>query len=253
MTTGETSSSPGGIREELEVTFCIPCLNEETRVIPTVETVCAAMREVGGSFEIIVVDDGSTDGTAAAVEAFRGKHPDLPVRLHRNPRNMGLARSFVDTAFRGRGRHYRLICGDNVESQETLVRILREKDQADLVIPYHATLEGKSAARIAISNLYTGLVNLLSGYDLHYYNGHPLYRRYHVMRWASYNYGFGFQADLVTMLLDEGATHREIAVDGRHCEKERGTTPLNLRNFVSTGHTLFDISLRRVRRMAFGR
>jgi hypothetical protein len=33
------------------------------------------------------------------------------------------------------------------------------------------------------------------------------------MRWAPYNYGFGFQADLITMLLEEGADYVEVPVD----------------------------------------
>jgi glycosyltransferase involved in cell wall biosynthesis len=251
MTGGELV--PTGIREELDLTICIPCLNEESRVVPAIENTCAAAREVGCSYEIFVIDDASTDGTSAAVEDFCRRHPDLPVKLHRNPYNLGLARSFVDTAFRGRGKYYRLVCGDNVDSKELIVRILREMGRADLIIPYHATISGKSWPRVALSKFYTWLVNVLSGYRLHYYNGHPIYRRFHVMRWASYNYGFGFQADLVTMLLDEGATHLEVAVAGSHVTKPRESTPLTLRNFVSTGHTLFDITLRRVRRVFFGR
>jgi glycosyltransferase involved in cell wall biosynthesis len=240
---------PAGIREELDITLFIPCLNEEQRVVPTLETVQAAMAELGFSHEVIVVDDGSTDRTAAVVEQFIRDHPDLPVRLHRNLRNLGLSRSFVDTAFRGRGRYYRLVCGDNVEPKEAMVAILRLMGQADIIVPYYPVLPGKSRARKAISKTYTWLVDRISGYRLHYYNGCALYRRYHVMRWAPYDYGFGFQADLITTLLDEGATYLETPVPGTHFVKEGGSSPLNFRNFISTGHTLFEILLRRLRRV----
>lgn len=242
--------TPDGVREEIDLTLFVPCLNEEARVVPTLETVRAALGELSLRHEVIVVDDGSTDRTAEVVQAYLRDHPDLPVRLHRNPRNFGLSRSFVDTAFRGRGRYYRLVCGDNIESKETMVRLLREVGQADMILPYYPVLPGKSAVRRAISKTFTRIVNLLGGYDLHYYNGCALYRRYHVMRWASYNYGFGFQADLVTKLLDEGATYREIPLEGFHLTKDRGS-PLNLRNFLSTGHTLSEIFLRRIRRLVY--
>jgi len=246
----QSEPSPAGIREELEVTLFVPCLNEEQRAVPTLETVRAAMAELGCSYEVIVVDDGSTDRTAAVVEQYCREHPEMPVRLHRNPRNLGLSRSFVDTAFRGRGRYYRLVCGDNVDSKESMLKILRERGRADIIVPYYPVLPGKSRVRRVISRLYTLIVDRLSGRKLRYYNGCALYRRYHVMRWASYNYGFGFQAQLITALLDEGATYLEVPLEGFHLTKNRGS-PLNLRNFLSTGHTLMEILLRRLRRMVY--
>ena len=89
----------------------------------------------------------------------------------------------------------------------------------------HPVLSGAAGqeqdARL-ISRTFTRLVDLISGYRLNYYNGCALYRRYHVMRWAPYNYGFGFQADLITRLLDEGASYVEVPVSGFHLTKERG-------------------------------
>lgn len=237
--------------DEIDLTILVPCLNEETRVVPTLQTIEAAMAELDCSYEVIVVDDGSSDGTSGVVEGFMKSNPKMPVRLHRHARNLGLARTFVDTAFRGHGEFYRLVCGDNVEPKETMISICRKMGEADIIVPYYPVLPGKSRIRRIISKTYTVLVNLISGYSLRYYNGCALYRRYHIMRWAPYNYGFGFQSDLITRLLDEGADYVEVAVTGYHFTKESGDTPLNFRNFVSTGHTLFEILLRRVRRAIF--
>jgi len=247
----EPAQVPAGIREDLDLTLFVPCYNEEPRITGTLDTIRAAHAEFSCGYEVIVVDDGSTDQTCAVVEAYQRAHPEMPIRLHRNPGNLGLARSFVETAFQGRGRYYRLVCGDNVEPKETMVQLLRQMGKADLVLPYYPVLPGKSLVRRTISKTFTFLVDLLSGYNVHYYNGCALYRRFHVMRWAPYNYGFGFQADLITMLLDEGASFVEMPVPGSHYVKEGGSSPLNFRNFVSTGHTLFEIFLRRIRRVFF--
>ena len=72
------------------------------------------------------------------------------------------------------------------------------------------------------------------------------------MRWAPYTYGFGFQADLISRLLDEGLTYFEVPVNVSHVTKDEGGSPLNFRNFVSIGHTLFEIFLRRMRRVIYG-
>jgi glycosyltransferase involved in cell wall biosynthesis len=243
--------APAGIREEIDLTIFVPCYNEETRITGTLETIRLAAAEVPCSYEVIVVDDGSRDRTCDKVAEFQALYPEMPVILRRNPRNLGLARGFVETSFHGRGRYYRLVCGDNVEPKETMVTLMRKIGEADLILPYYPVLPGKSGSRRMISKTFTFLVDLLSGYKIHYYNGCAIYRRFHVMRWAPYNYGFGFQADLITMLLDEGATYVQTPVSGTHFVKDGGGSPLNLRNFISTGHTLFEIFLRRVRRTLF--
>jgi glycosyltransferase involved in cell wall biosynthesis len=240
-----------GLREEIDLTIFVPCFNEESRVTLTLETVEAALKRLDYTFEVIVVDDGSTDNTAAVIEEFCRTHPEMPVRLHRNPRNLGLSRCFVDTAFRGRGRYYRLVCGDNVEPEESMVKILGVMGQADVILPFYPVLPGKSRTRKFISGLFTKIVNLFSGQEVKYYNGCALYRRFHVMRWASHNYGFGFQAHLISTLLDEGASSLEIPLEGFHFTKERGS-PINLRNFISTAHTLSEILIRRLRRKIYG-
>jgi glycosyltransferase involved in cell wall biosynthesis len=242
---------PPLVTNEPEITLLVPCLNEETRVIPTLRTIETAMVELGCSYEVIVADDGSTDRTAAVVEDFIKSNPQMPIRLFRNPHNLGMARTFVDMAFRARGKYYRTVCGDNVEPKETIIAICSKRGEADIIVPYHRLLEGKSVMRRLISKTYTFIVNTITGYSLNYYNGLPLYRRFHVMRWAPYNYGFSCQADLITTLLDQGATYIEVPVDASHQTKENSVSALHFRNFVSAGHTLFEMMLRRLRHFLF--
>ena len=96
------------------------------------------------------------------------------------------------------------------------------------------------------SQFYTFLVNLLSGYSINYYNGCAVHLRYNVLRWHSYAYGFGFQADMITLLLQQGATDVQVAVRVGYTNKGRGASPFHIRNIVSTGHTLFEIFRRRI-------
>ena len=102
-----------------------------------------------------------------------------------------------------------------------------------------------------LSSFYTFLVNLFSGYHLRYYNGCALYLTHHVRRWHPYSFGFGFQADLATRLLDENASYLEIPVFAMRREKQAPASYLNLRNLVSTAHTLLEILRRRINRIIF--
>ena len=217
------------------------------------EAIGSVIAQRGVDFELIVIDDGSTDRTSQITQAYSAAHLDFPVRLHKNPRNRGLARCYVDGAFLGRGKYYRLVCGDHTEPAETLVTIFSQLGKADMIIPHHSAVGGKPLLRRMVSHTYTRLVNLLSGYNLHYYNGSALHLRYNVMRWGPYSYGFGFQAELITRLLHEGATYIEIPVMATHVEKSGRNSALNIRNFLSVAHTLLEVFIRRVRKSAFQR
>ncbi len=235
-------------REPIDVTLFIPCLNEAENVTGAIETVSTACRKLGRSYEVLVFDDGSTDGTSDVVQAWQRANPTAPVRLFRNERNRGVARNFVDGAFAARGTHYRLVCGDNIEPPETHEAMLSAMGQSDIVIPYFTEIRNRPLFRKAISWLYTRLVNLASGYRLHYYNGCPIYLRRDVMRYHVETPGFGYQAEFLTRLIYEGRSFKEIPLIAYDRE---GSASLNLRNLLSVGHSLMTIMFRRLRIVLF--
>ena len=239
---------------QVDITIVITCYNEEEFIVDSLESVVGALEVVGCSYEIIVIDDVSSDNSVPKVREYLSRHPDLPIRLKVNEVNRGMANNYVEAAFLGRGKYYRLCQGDDPEPRDVLVNIFRHLGAADIVIPYQLQEEvvGKTPARKLVSKLFTLLVNLISGYRLKYYNGLAIHLRYNVMRWHPSSYGFGFQADIVTRLLDEGASYMQIPSSGID-RKGGASTALNMRNFLSVTHTLLEIAFRRVRRALYGR
>jgi glycosyltransferase involved in cell wall biosynthesis len=235
------------------LTILISFFNEEKNIEATLDTVLGALGELACSYEILVVDDQSSDRTLEVAQRWIASHPEANARTKRNPKNRGLSRTYVDGAFEGQGRYYRLVCGDNAEPRSSLVKIFRRIGEAEMIVPYHPLVPGKSWRRLQLSKTYTWLVNTISGYHLKYYNGLAVHLRYNVMRWGPYSFGFGFQAELITRLLDEGATYVEVPVDVVHQDKDARASALNWRNFLSVTHTLLDILIRRIRRHAFER
>jgi dolichyl-phosphate beta-glucosyltransferase len=69
----------------MDVSIVIPAYNEESRLAATLDRVLAYLGERGHPHEILVVDDGSQDGTAALAERYASRG----VRLLRNPGNRG--------------------------------------------------------------------------------------------------------------------------------------------------------------------
>ena len=235
-----------------DLTLFVACYNEEQGIIPSIETAVAAAREAGRSFDIVVVDDASTDRSVEIVRQYMARHPDLPITLVVNEKNQGLANNYAEAAFWGHGKYYRLICGDDVETQGTLTTVFRRLGEADILSTYHADASARPPARRVISRAYTTLINILGGHRLKYYNGLAVHLRYNVLRWHSNAYGFGFQADLLTRLLDMGATCLEIPVVPK--ERTRGASKaFTLRNFCSVAHTLLEIVIRRTGRCMYPR
>jgi glycosyltransferase involved in cell wall biosynthesis len=236
---------------DVGLTIFISCYNEASYIVDTLETVKAALSQVGGlSHEIIVIDDCSADGSASLVQDYMRNHPEQRILLRQNKINCGLAQNYLDAAFIGRGKYYRLICGDNAEPVDTMVSVFREIGKADLIIPYYVTSEGRSLYRRLVSNSYSWLVNAIGGFRLNYYNGLAVHLRYNVMRWHPNTRGFGFQADIICMLLDQGFTYKEVPV--RTIERKGGDSgALTFRNLLSVAHTLTELFFRRLSHLAY--
>ncbi|MEN6494378.1 MAG: glycosyltransferase family 2 protein [Thermoguttaceae bacterium] len=233
-----------------DLTLFVACYNEEHGVIPSIETVVAAANEVGCTFDIVVVDDGSKDNSVKVVRQYMDEHPELPITLVVNEVNQGVGVNFAAGAFFGRGKYYRMICGDDTETKETLVEVFRRLGEADMILTYHIDSRARHWMRRVISRVFTFLVNRISGYRIHYYNGLAVHLRQNVMLWHSNAHGFGFQADLITRLLDMGATYTEVPVVP--LERAAGkTSAFTLRNFASVGHTMLELFIRRVAKLLY--
>ena len=238
--------------QKIDLTVFVACYNEQENITATLDTVVEACTEVGRTYEIVVIDDASTDRSVEIIEAYKREHPDVPIVLKVNPSNEGLGNNYAEGAFIGRGEWYRLVCGDNVEPKETLVKVFSQIGKAELIIPYRPDESSRSGFRQLISKGFTGLVNLTSGHNIRYYNGLPLTRRYYIMRWHSNAHGFGFQADLITRLLDRGVSYLEIPVEGH--ERAAGkSSALTLRNLGSVAHSLLTLVIRRLSKVVYGR
>lgn len=71
----------------MDVSVVVPAYNEAHRIRPTLECLAEHLRAGGRPFEIVVVNDGSTDATAAVVEALSRAIPELV--CHSLPMNRG--------------------------------------------------------------------------------------------------------------------------------------------------------------------
>src|SRR5207247_2370058 len=78
---------PGSV----ELSLVIPVYNERDNLAPLLEEIAVALR--GASYEVVAVDDGSTDGSLPELKRLRAAHPEL--RVVAFERNAGQTAAFA--------------------------------------------------------------------------------------------------------------------------------------------------------------
>jgi glycosyltransferase involved in cell wall biosynthesis len=233
-----------------DITFFVPCLNEEENITNALDTIIIAVSETNLTYEILVIDDNSTDRTINRVEEFKNRHPHLNINLIRNDITKGLGTNYVDGAFIGKGKYYMLVNGDNAEPKETILSIIGLLGKADMIVPYFEDQDNRSFFRSILSTVFTFLINIVSGYRIKYYNGPVLHLRYNVMRWSPDTFGFAYQAELITRILIEGNSYQETKIV--NTDREAGTSKaFSIENIFSITHSLLQIFFRRLRQILF--
>src|SRR5688500_13077490 len=104
------------------LSLIIPAYNEQENVDALLERVGAALARVGKAFEVVVVNDGSTDDTPRLLEEGMRKHPWL--RVLRMDRNGGQSAAFAAGFRAARGQIVATIDADLQNDPEEIPRLL---------------------------------------------------------------------------------------------------------------------------------
>ena len=83
------------------VTIVLPCYNEREHVIDEVERICAAMDAGGMTYELLAIDDASTDDTLTLLLEARSRFPSMRIMPFRRNGGSGTARRIGTLEARG--------------------------------------------------------------------------------------------------------------------------------------------------------
>ncbi|MFC2010277.1 glycosyltransferase family 2 protein [Chloroflexota bacterium] len=112
---------------ETEITIIIPAYNEERGIGQVVDKVKDAMANTGINHEVIVVDDGSTDETAAIIRT-------KDVRLLQHPYNKGYGAALKTGVKNAKGDIVLFIDADAQQNADDIPRLLKPMEQYDMVV-----------------------------------------------------------------------------------------------------------------------
>lgn len=126
------------------ISIVIPTLNEANTIEETIRRTTAALDQLGGKFELIVVDDASSDGTAERVE---GLTSELPVRILRRVGKRGLATAVVDGWAMAEGDVLGVMDADLEHPPEVLAELAAALDRSRSDLALASRYAGLSGSR----------------------------------------------------------------------------------------------------------
>jgi glycosyltransferase involved in cell wall biosynthesis len=159
--------------EALDVSVLVPAKDEADNLPEFIQRCAEALRPAGFSFEVIVVNDGSRDGSDRVLRDLRRQYPFLEVVTHRRQRGIADAlRSAGDVA---RGDVFVFYPADLQYLPEDIPSLVAPilAGRADIVT---GTKQGKYE-RAFVSNIYNGLCRWLFGVRVTDLNSVKAYRR----------------------------------------------------------------------------
>ena len=146
------------------LTVVIPAFNERQALPGLLDEIEATCASLGSTWEVLVVDDGSTDGTFAVIAELARDRPWLrALRLRRNfGKATALALGFANT----HADRIVTIDGDGQDDPANIPDLLRELDSSDLVSGWKRRRRDPWPRRAA-SRLYNRVTGAVSGVSMH--------------------------------------------------------------------------------------
>jgi dolichol-phosphate mannosyltransferase len=157
------------------ISVVIPVRDEEHSVEPLLEELAGTLDDLGDEWEAVVVDDGSTDGTFAALTRLHAERAN--VRIVRLRRNFGKAAALQAGFRQAEGDVIVTMDGDGQDDPTEIPRLLAKLDEGFDLVSGWKTKRRDPLSRRLPSKLFNAVTGRLSGLRLHDMNcGFKAYR-----------------------------------------------------------------------------
>jgi glycosyltransferase involved in cell wall biosynthesis len=152
----------------IDVTVTVPLYNEAENIPILYERIRGAMNALGQRWELILVNDGSTDGSAAMLDDLAAKDPQVTVVHFR--RNFGQTAAFMAGLDYARGRIIVPMDGDLQNDPADIAKLLAKLDEGyDVVSGWRKDRKDNAMRRNLPSRIANRIISRVSGVPLHDY------------------------------------------------------------------------------------
>jgi glycosyltransferase involved in cell wall biosynthesis len=149
----------------VELSILIPLYNEEPNVAPLHAELSRQLASMNVNHELLIVDDGSTDGTFEALGRIHAS--DRGVRIIRFTRNFGQTAAFAAGFAYARGTYIVTFDGDLQNDPADLPRLLALARTHDVVCGWRKDRKDDFLTRYVPSVVANRLISLVSGVKIH--------------------------------------------------------------------------------------
>jgi glycosyltransferase involved in cell wall biosynthesis len=194
---------------ERSISIIVTAMNEEGNLRPTIEGIVDAVSPRFSAFEVIIVDDGSTDATPAIADQLAAA--DSHIVVHHHSRNLGLASSYRAGIELARLHYTSWIAGNNLIPPEGFDDIYGSVGVAEVVTTYLRS-DVRGRIRRALSTTFTRGMNLLFGTELRYFTGPCVYPTATLKRVDAVSQGSMFVAEVLLRVLLSDASYSTVGI-----------------------------------------
>ena len=151
------------------LSLIIPVYNEEENLPILMESICDSMQSLNREWEVIFVDDGSTDRSLDALKRLVDGNPEH-ARVVVFRRNFGQTAAIAAGIDHARGEIIILLDADMQNDPADIPMLLAKLDEGyDLVSGWRKDRQDNRLTRTIPSNLANGLISSVTGVHLHDY------------------------------------------------------------------------------------
>ncbi len=174
---GASATSSRLLSQQTTNSFLVPVMNVEHNVRPLYDRLATKMQQLGMRYEVIFIDDGSTDRTFAELQQLYQEHPDT-IEIIRFRKNFGKTPALVAGFSHCRGDVVFTMDGELQDDPDEIPRFLEKLDEGyDLVTGWKFP-RLDPITKTFPSRVFNGLVGRVTGLHLHDINcGFKAYRR----------------------------------------------------------------------------
>ena len=220
----------------LDVSFVVPCHDEEGNLRALVAEIHRAVAPLGLAYEIVITDDASSDGSWALLRTLAADDPRL--RAQRFARNCGESAASWAGMQASRGRVIVTLDADRQNDPAEIPRFLAALEHADCVCGsrVEARRSGDNLLRVLSSRIANWVRVTLGGGDIS--DAGCTYRAFRRECLANVRFFKGVHRFLPTLIAMEGFRVTEIPVTNRARVSGRSHYGIRNRIFVALADLL---------------
>lgn len=222
----------------IDISVVIPAYNEENNIKPMVERCQAYLKDNFLNYEIIIVDDGSTDNTGKIIDALAQMHKGIVKVIHHHS-NQGYGAALRTGFYNSHGDLVFYTDSDNQFDIGQINEFMPFVDSFDILLGYRYCRHDPFY-RLIISWCYNFLVSLIFNLRVKDVNAaFKIFHRYVFKDIDIKSDEFFVDAEIIAKARHNNYTIFERPV--RHFYRQQGNTTINYRHVISTLKEMFSV------------